>query len=161
MPLKSSALLAIIGLLFCSCDKQRVFDNYHELGGIWKKDSIVTFALPTIDTTKSYNVFVNLRANNKYPYNNIYLIVTTENSKGKTTVDTLEYMMADPDGNLLGNGFSDIKESKLVFKQNQKFGSGDYKVHIQQANRQTGKIVGIENLEGITEVGLRIENLEK
>jgi hypothetical protein len=64
--------------------------------------------------------------------------------------------MANPDGTLLGEGFTDIKESKLFFKENVKF-RGKYKVHIKHAVRQTGKVPGVTLLEGITEVGLRIE----
>jgi gliding motility-associated lipoprotein GldH len=75
---------------------------------------------------------------------------------GFTKVDTLEYQMANPDGTLLGDGFSDIKESKLYFKENVKF-RGKYKVHIKQAVRETGKIPGVVLLDGITEVGFRIE----
>jgi gliding motility-associated lipoprotein GldH len=76
----------------------------------------------------------------------------------KTIVDTLEYQMAEADGTLLGDGFTDVKESKLFYKEKVPFNlKGQYKVSIQQANRQTGKVVGITNLEGISEVGFRIE----
>jgi gliding motility-associated lipoprotein GldH len=68
--------------------------------------------------------------------------------------------MADVDGTLLGNGFTDIKESKLYYKEKMKFVNGNYKVHIKQAVRQTGKIPGVEKLSGITEVGFRIEKLD-
>jgi hypothetical protein len=69
--------------------------------------------------------------------------------------------MADVDGTLLGEGFSDIKESKLFYKKAVQFKSSEKnKVHIKQAVRQTGKVVGVENLEGITEVGFRIESIE-
>ena len=37
---------------------------------------------------------------------------------------------------------------------------GITKVHIKQAVREKGKIPGVKALEGITEVGLRIENKE-
>ena len=77
-----------------------------------------------------------------------------------TKVDTLEYQMADADGTLLGDGFTDIKESKLVYKERMKFKSGSYKIHIRQAVRQTGKVTGIEKLDGITDVGFRIEKLK-
>jgi hypothetical protein len=76
-------------------------------------------------------------------------------------VDTLEYQMADIDGTLLGDGFSDIKESKLFYKENLKFkASENNKIHIKQAVRQTGKIEGVQDLEGITDVGFRVESLE-
>ena len=80
---------------------------------------------------------------------------------GLTKVDTLEYQMANPDGTLLGDGFSDVKESKLYFKEKYKFKSiGDYKIGIMQALRQTGKVNGVESLAGITEVGFRVEKLD-
>ena len=75
-------------------------------------------------------------------------------------VDTLEYQMANPDGSLLGEGFTDVKESKLVYKERMKFKKGNYKIHIRHAVRQTGKVVGVAKLDGITEVGFRIEKIE-
>jgi gliding motility-associated lipoprotein GldH len=156
MSLKNSALLLLVTVLFFSCDKKRVFDEYKSVGSAWHKDSIVTFDLPELDSTKRYNLFVNLRDNNNYKYNNLFLIVAIESPNGFTKVDTLEYQMANPDGSLLGDGFSDIKESKLIYKENEKF-KGKHKVHIKQAVRETGKVPGVILLDGITEVGFRIE----
>lgn len=156
MRIRNSALLLLVALLFFSCDKKRVFDDYKSVGNAWNKDSIVTFDLPTLDSTKQYDLFVNLRANNNYPFNNLFLIVSLELPNGFTKVDTLEYQMANPDGTLLGDGFSDIKESKLFYKENVRF-RGKYKVHIKQAVRENGKVPGVNALEGITEVGFRIE----
>lgn len=159
MWIKNSALLLLVVILFSSCDKKRVFDEYKSVGSSWHKDSIVTFNLPELDSTKRYNLFVNLRANNDYQYNNLFLIVALELPNGFTKVDTLEYQMADPDGTLLGDGFTDIKESKLFYKENVKFRS-KYKVHIKQAVRENGKVRGVTALDGITEVGFRIEKKE-
>ena len=159
MWIKNSALLLLVVILFSSCDKKRVFDEYKSVGSAWHKDSIVTFNLPELDSTKRYNLFVNLRANNDYQYNNLFLIVALELPNGFTKVDTLEYQMADLDGTLLGNGFSDIKESKLFYKENVRFKS-KYKVYIKQAVRENGKIPGVTALDGITEVGFRIEKKE-
>jgi gliding motility-associated lipoprotein GldH len=72
--------------------------------------------------------------------------------------------MADPNGKLLGTGFTDVKENKLWYKGFVKpfiFNeSGEYKIKIQHAMRQNGQVNGIENLEGITDIGFRIEKLE-
>jgi gliding motility-associated lipoprotein GldH len=159
MWIKNSALLLLLVILFSSCDKKRVFDQYKSVGTTWHKDSIVTFNLPELDSTKRYDLFVNLRANNDYQYNNLFLIVALELPNGFTKVDTLEYQMADPQGTLLGEGFSDIKESKLFYKENVRFRS-KYKVHIKQAVRENGKVPGVKALDGITEVGFRIEKKE-
>jgi gliding motility-associated lipoprotein GldH len=161
MSLKSSILLIIIAGLYISCDKKRVFDEYQSVGSAWNMKKEVVFELPKMDTLKKYNLFINLRANDDYKFNNLFLIVSLEQPNGLTKVDTLEYEMADVDGTLLGEGFSDIKESKLYYKESVKFkASENNKIHIKQAVRKTGKIVGVEDLEGITEVGFRVESLE-
>jgi gliding motility-associated lipoprotein GldH len=157
MRIKNSLLLFFAAVLLISCDKQRVFDEYKSVGSAWNKDSIVTFDLPVLDSTKRYNLFINLRDNNNYKYNNIFLIVALELPNGFTKVDTLEYQMAEPDGTLLGNGFTDIKESKLYYKENVRF-RGKYKVLIKQAVRENRKVPGVASLDGITEIGFRIEN---
>lgn len=161
MNLKNSILFILVATLLFSCDKKRVFDQYKSVGKNWHKDSIVTFDLPEIDSVQSYNLYVNLRNNGKYPFNNLFLIVAMEQPNNLIKVDTLEYQMANPDGTLLGEGFSDTKESKLFYKEKVQFKpAGKYKVSIRQAVRQNGKVIGIEKLEGISEVGFRIETLE-
>ena len=159
MRIKNSALLILVVILFFSCDKKRIFDEYKSVGSAWHKDSIVTFNLPQLDATKQYNLFVNLRDNNNYPFNNLFLIVSMEKPNGLIKVDTLEYQMTNPDGSLMGDGFSDIKESKLFYKEKIKL-EGIAKIHIKQAVRENGKIPGVTALEGITEVGFRIEKTE-
>ncbi len=159
MKINNSILLLLVLFLFFSCDKKRVFDEYKTVGSSWHKDSIVSFDLPELDSTKRYNLFVNLRNNNNYPFNNLFLIVAMELPNGFTKVDTLEYQMANPDGTLLGDGFTDLKESILFYKENVRFRT-KYKVHIKQALRESGKIQGTKELAGITEVGFRIEKIE-
>ena len=154
--LRNNFILLLVAVLLFSCDEKRVFDEYKSVGSAWHKDSIVTFDLPELDSTKRYNLFVNLRANNDYPFNNLFLIVAIERPNGFTKVDTLEYLMANPDGSLLGDGFTDIKESKLFYKEKVRF-RGNYKVHLKQAVRENGKVPGVTALEGITDVGFRIE----
>ncbi len=159
MRIRHSALLILVAILFFSCDKKRVFDEYKSVGRAWHKDSVVSFDLPELDSTKRYNLFVTLRDNNNYPFNNLFLIVGLEMPNGFTKVDTLEYQMANPDGSLMGDGFSDIKENKLFYKEKVRF-RGKYKVNIKQAVRENGKVPGVTALDGITEVGFRIENTD-
>ena len=156
--------LLLLGLLFCfcSCDKKRVFDEYASLDEKWHKDSIISFEFDQTDTVSKYNLFINVRNNNSYQYSNLFLIVQMQQPGTRLIkVDTLQYVMANPDGTLLGEGFTDIKESKLWYKENQRFPKpGKYTVNIQQAVRKAGNIPGVEELEGVTEVGFRVETVE-
>ena len=152
------ALLACIIVTFSSCDRNRVFDEYKPLNG-WNKDSIVTFDLDNIDSTGVYDLFINIRNNKDYQYSNLFLITEIKFPQGKVISDTLEYEMTKPNGEWLGTGFGDVKESKLWYKENVRFDEpGKYKVTIQQAMRKNGEVDGIQELEGITHVGFRIEN---
>lgn len=72
---KNSVLILGFALLFFSCDKNRVFDDYKKLGGTWHKDSIISFEFENKDTVSSHNLFVNVRNNNNYPFNNLFLVV--------------------------------------------------------------------------------------
>ena len=157
----SFLLLACSALLYTNCDKKRVYDEYQSVGNNWHKDSILTFDLPDLDSTQTYNLFVNVRNNKAYEFNNLYMLVNMEFPNGMTKVDTLEYEMADADGNLLGDGFSDVKDSKLWYKENVRFSpSGHYKVRVQHAMRKNGSVQGVEQLKGVTHVGFRIETTE-
>lgn len=70
--------------------------------------------------------------------------------------------MAHPDGKLMGSG-GNIKENKLWYKQNVRFvEKGNYTFKIKQAMREFDEIDGLDNLDGILNVGLEIElNQEK
>ena len=61
-------------------------------------------------------------------------------------------------------GATDIKENKLWYRgynSTFKFSEeGDYRVDIQHAMRKNGNVSGVENLEGITDIGFRIEQAE-
>ena len=149
-------------LLCVSCDPNRVYDEYKSVPNVWHKDSVVSFKINPQDSIRPHNLFVNLRNNNEYKYNNLFLIVEMVFPHGKTITDTLEYKMADPTGKLLGTGLTDIKENKLWYKEHVVFKeSGNYIVKIQHAMRENGKVNGVENLEGITDVGFRIERINK
>lgn len=144
--------------MLISCDKTQIFDEYHTFQNGWDKKNSVVFTFDQEVSKKPNNMFINVRTNNEYEFNNLFLITKLEQPNGLIKVDTLEYQMADLDGNMLGEGFSDIKESKLWYKENVKFPEkGKYKVSISQAVRKTGKVKGVEKLKGITEIGFRIE----
>ncbi|WP_335973104.1 gliding motility lipoprotein GldH [Gaetbulibacter jejuensis] len=160
--LKNSCIAFIMSILCYSCDSNLVFDEYQTVPNQWNKDSVVSFNVTPPDSTNTYNLFLNLRNNNSYKYSNLFLIVEMNYPNGKVQKDTLEYDMTAPDGTFLGKGFTDVKENKLWYKGYEKpfvFNEvGEYTVKIQQAMRENGKVDGVENLEGITEVGFRIEH---
>jgi len=144
-----------------SCDSKRVFDEYKSVPNKWHKDSIIEFNITPPDSITPYNLFVNIRNTSDYKYSNLFLIVEMNFPNGKVVNDTLEYLMTKPNGAFLGTGFSDVKENKLWYKEGVIFSEiGEYKVKIQHAMRENGNIKGVENLEGITDIGFRVEQTQ-
>jgi len=154
-------VMLLTAIFLYSCDSNRVYDEYKSIPGTWHKDSIITFNLPEMDSVQNYNLFLNVRNNNDFAFSNLFLIAEINFPQGKVITDTLEYQMAEPGGEWLGTGFGDVKESKLWYKEDVKFNEpGQFKISIQHAMRKSGNEKGIEDLEGITQVGLRIENTQ-
>ena len=154
----NSILLLFFVVFFSSCDDKRFFDEYIQLDNKWTKEDKISFSFEQNDTINLYNLFITVRNNNEYPFSNLFVIVKLNQPDNIVKIDTLQYLMANPDGTLLGEGITDTKHNKLWFKENFKFPkSGKYTLLIEQANRETGKTKGVDALEGITEVGFRIE----
>ncbi|MBT8246031.1 MAG: gliding motility lipoprotein GldH [Winogradskyella sp.] len=147
--------------LAMSCDSNSVYDEYQSLPNQWDMGNELAFQFKAPDTINNYNLYVNLRNNKDYKFSNLYLITTLQYPNGKTIIDTLEYKMAEPNGELLGTGFTDVKENKLWYKgYNNPFSfneAGMYTFKVQHAMRKFNQVNGVSNLKGITEVGFRVE----
>lgn len=156
----------IIFLLFLSvisCNKESHFTSYYTLGVEGMSTKPYVFELSDVSfESKPHNIFVHLRNDNSYVFNNIFLICSLKAADELVIQDTLEYAMAKPDGTWLGVGFTEVKESKLWWREEIFIPeSKPLIVEISHAMRNSGSIKGISNLEGIVSVGLSVEALDK
>ncbi len=135
-----------------------VSSEYKSLNGaVWNKEEVLEFSFSEMDTVQEYNLFINVRNDNTFPYSNLFLITSLSTPEGEVLQDTLEYNMALPDGTWLGKGSGSLKENKLWYKENIVFPtSGVYTLEVSHAMRKNGNVQGIIALEGITDVGLEI-----
>ena len=156
----SRSLTMILVFLICaSCNKGLLHSEYVAIdNGVWKKEKIVSLQFENLDTLNRHHMYLNVRNDNRYEFSNLFLILQMEAPSGNTEVDTLEYEMALSTGEWMGKGMGSVKESKLWYKENIEFGeSGVYKLEIQHAMRKNGSVEGLEDLVGITDVGIQIE----
>lgn len=152
--------LFLIGLLLCvvSCSEALVKSEFQATdNGSWSKDDMRSFTFSKVDTIQEHDMFINVRNDNTFPYNNLFLIAELNFPSGESVTDTLEYEMALPDGTWLGKGYGSIKENKLWYKEKIVFpSSGVYTLRLSHAMRKNGSVNGVINLEGITDVGYEI-----
>ncbi len=156
-------LFLLSSTLIFSCDSSLVNSEYRTNStNVWDKDAILEFKFSAIDTIQTYNVFLNIRNDDTYAYSNIFLIAELDYPDGSSVKDTLEYNMTMPDGEWIGKGYGTIKENKLWYKEKIVFpNKGLYKLKISHAMRKNGKVDGIVDLVGITDVGYQIEKTNK
>ncbi len=147
--------LCLFFLLHAACsDREAYYSFYSVHRSIWHTDSVARFEVAVTDTLSMHDVFVEIRNNDKYPYQNLWLFVSFQYPTGETRQDTLECTLADDFGKWYGKGFSLYElsvpyETKLCFPA-----SGTYTYTIRQGMRD-------DFLPGISDVGLKIVRVEE
>lgn len=146
------AFVLLISLFSCQNGDDKVLVN--DVGNQWNKKKVQQFDFDVTDAQNQKNITFVVRNNNDYPYSNLRLIATVEHNKKAIATDTLNYILAKPNGEWLGTGFGDTKETLFQYKLNYKFPqNGNYSVKVVQAMRKN-------ILPGIEDLGIKIQNLK-
>ncbi len=153
-------LMVCLGMISCSDSIE--FSKYKSLpDASWEANKEISFEFEVTDTISPKNLFINIRNNKEYAFSNLYLITELKFPNGNKIIDTLQYKMADKSGRYLGEGFTDIKESKLFYKEKKVFPeSGKYAFNIRHAMRKNGDVNPIPFLKGLQDIGFSIEKIQ-
>lgn len=148
-----------LGYFFClilmsSCsDPQRVYEKNIDFNDkIWTVENIPEFEFEITETSQPYNLFYNVRNSISYPYHNLYVKYSLEDSLGNVINSKLQNMdLFDPvTGEPYGEGLGDIFDHRILAIESHEFAKpGKYKFKIQQFMRQ-------DTLPMILSVGLRV-----
>ena len=149
--------------LMISCGDHSEFNQYKTLeNSSWKFEERIIFNFEVKDTIVPKNLFIHIRNNKAYEFSNLYLITALKLSNNMVVIDTLQYEMTTASGKFLGEGFSEVKENKLFYKERKVFPrSGAHSLEIRHAMRRNGTVNGVEFLKGIQDVGFSIEKINK
>tara|TARA_B100001175_G_C19514504_1_gene646319 strand:- start:4785 stop:5201 length:417 start_codon:yes stop_codon:yes gene_type:complete len=135
--------------------------DYRNFDGKWLTSEKVFFDIPT-SNDQPVNLMIYLRNNQRYPFSNIFLIARLKMGDSLLLCDTLEYAMANAEGQWLGKGFLEVKESKLLWKENYELSTKEnLKVQLEHALRFNSSEKSIDTLEGIVSVGFAMEEISK
>lgn len=151
----------LLGLLLAtSClNPGKSEKRYQSVGKAWSSKNTLTFEISDVSDfrTQRFDIFILLRNNEFYPFNNIFLIAKIRDSLNVFSVDTLEYLMANKQGKWLGKGYTSIKESRLIFKENYSFfANSPLKIEVRHALRKLEEEHGMLELPGILDVGIEV-----
>ncbi len=148
---KISGLLSL--MLFFSCQSSSEGEVImNSVNNKWNRKGEQKFSLEISDPQNPKDILFVVRNNNEYPYSNIRFIVNfTDIQSRKKQTDTMNYILAKPNGEWLGTGFGDTKETLFQYKLNYRFpAKGKYEIGLTQAMRN-------DNLPGIEDIGVKIE----
>jgi len=147
--------LACIACMLTACD---TIDLYEKTVAIpahsWESRFRPSFSFEIKDTTVPYNIYIILRHNDRYNYNNIWVNLVTQAPGDSVQKAQYELPLAAKEKGWLGASMGDVYEhrisltpqaSQFYFKK-----SGTYTYTIEQIMRE-------DPLQHVMNVGLRIE----
>lgn len=145
-------MLSFLVLFLSSCNKNIVYSKYQTFEDAqWYAKDKAVFDLEITDTQTLNNISLMVRHADTYPYNNLFLFVTTKYPDGKVLTDTMEVILANSKGEWLGSGVGDIFDFKVPIKKNVRFPlGGKYQFVFEQAMR-------VDPLPMIMDFGFEIE----
>ncbi|HCC53145.1 MAG TPA: gliding motility lipoprotein GldH [Porphyromonadaceae bacterium] len=150
--LNSRIIQLFIVSCFCfSCGKDTVYNQFQPIQDkAWKKQSEYYFKFEIKDHTPPYHIKIQIRNNDMYPYQNLWLLCKEEQPDGMVLKDTLECMLADDFGKWIGNGIT-LYQSEFSLRTDYHFpDTGTYTLNIRHGMRD-------DVLKGIEDIGLFIE----
>ena len=158
--------LIVGGILFVlfslSCSRNEVFFEYEPVSpGGWKTTDTLFFCPKIKDTQAVYDVFIEVRNDNQYLYQNLWLYVSGLNGAETAQPRPIEILLADEFGKWNGKGFSFVYEVSIPYLQGVRFSR-----HSQSVGDSTMTVAirhGMDDnpLKGLKNIGLRIVKREE
>lgn len=141
---------AMFAFILYGCDDS-LYNKMKEIPDArWDMNYPAKFDIEVSDTSALYDFYVLIRHNTDYTHSNLYTFVTTTMPGDSITRDTIEFILAEPDGKWIGEGSGFLRTNEVLISRKFVFPKpGLYSFEFQQAMRDTV-------LEGITDFGIRI-----
>lgn len=157
--LRTSYILLITSYIISSCSSIDLYEKTVAIPGhSWKAGYKPAFTFTIKDTSSAYQLFLILRHNDKYNYNNIYINLYTQ-QPGQDSLQSARYdlRLATNEKGWLASGMDDIYEHRIpLTPMGQQFyfrKPGNYTFSIEQIMRE-------DPLNNVLNAGLRIEKKE-
>ena len=140
----------ILFLFLVSCSHNEIFFEYHTFKNDgWDRKDAAVFHINMDNTTDLFDVSLEIRNNNDYPFRNIWLFVDSQAPGGDVQTDTIGVNLADAYGKWQGKGIS-LYSLAIPYKTGVRFPQkGTYTYSIRHGMSENP-------LKGISDIGLKI-----
>jgi gliding motility-associated lipoprotein GldH len=152
--MKSAFCLMLLTLLVISCNSNRVYeDNVDFKDRTWKIAEPAKFDFQISDTTKKYNLLIDIRNSLDYPYARLFINYELKKDTTSLSKDMVSFFLFDQKtGKPFGSSsIGDIYDHQFSILKNYHFKkTGSYQMNFQQFMR-------MDTIPGVLAVGLRVE----
>lgn len=141
-------------LALASCQKIDVFEKTAAFSmHSWKSAERPSFTFEISDTVSLYNIYLVLRHEDAYNYNNIWINLTVKSPLDQVTIRR-EFILGNNRQGWLGNGMDDIFEHRIPFNDKPApLHKGIYTFTLQQDMRE-------DPLYHVLNAGIRVEKVK-
>jgi gliding motility-associated lipoprotein GldH len=147
-------VVCFITLGITSCDSDIIYtENQPVDNNVWSYDDPKTFSFDMKEDTVPVKIFINLRTTTDYPYSNIFMYLTSDFPNGYHDQDTLEFFLARPNGEWLGEVSGSVIENTALITKGYLTTKGKYNFTLEQAMYE-------DSLPEIIDVGITIKYLD-
>lgn len=142
-------------MLMTGCGTLDVFEKItffpeHE----WMSSNKPSFTFSISDTSAAYHIYVILRHEDAYHYNNIWMNISTQAPQDTVKTQLVNITLADNTHGWLGTGMDDVFDHRaLITRQAVKLKKGNYTFTLQQHMRE-------EPLRFVLNAGIRVEKVQ-
>lgn len=138
-------------LLLVSCDPHITYEKNMRIKDYrWERDSVPQFAVQISDASRPYEISVNVRHNNYYPYTNLVFSLREQQLSRIDTSYRVELSLAKPDGRWIGQSAGNLFHINYPILETYTFpDTGLYHFSVKHHMED-------HQLKGITDLGLKI-----
>jgi gliding motility-associated lipoprotein GldH len=143
-------VLVLLTLWLASCTNIDLYEKNVTVPGFkWKSSFRPEFTFTIKDTSSPYQLFLVLRHNEKYNYNNIWINLYSQPPGDSMHKAAFELQLATAE-KWLASGMDDVYEHRIKLTDQQYLRAGVYHFRVEQIMRE-------DPLENVMDVGLRVE----
>ena len=149
--LRTFCAILLVLFILSSCTTIDLYEKTVPVPGhSWQNSFRPTFDFTIKDTTAVYQLYLVLRHNEKYNYNNIYINLYIK-APGKDSVIKVQKDLSLANSeNWKATGMDDVYEHRIELGDKEPLKAGEYKFTLEQIMRE-------DPLQNVFDVGLRVE----
>lgn len=145
--MKQLILLFTTALLVASCNSKEIYNHTYTINDAWTYADSLVFEYDIQDTLMPYNLTLEVKHSDEYPYENTYILASTVFPDGHRVTNPVSLELANAQGQWVGTCSSHLCKAEIAMANNAYFQSpGKYKLVLSQFSR-IDSLKGIEALQ--------------